>query len=129
MGHTEMLLAVAGLNQEQIEQRTGSMASGDWAGFSLAEQAAFAFARKQAISPADITPADIGQLTEKLGRERALDAIWWSSRCHFMTRVADAFQLPLEKENVFERQTDEKGPASSPKPSESTRLPDDVRGK
>jgi hypothetical protein len=27
--------------------------------------------------------------------------IWWACRCHYMTRVADAFQLPLERENVF----------------------------
>ncbi len=31
-----------------------------------------------------------------------LDVIWWACRCHYMTRVADAFQLPLERENVFE---------------------------
>jgi hypothetical protein len=36
------------------------------------------------------------------GPERAVDVIWWACRCHYMTRVADAFQLPLEKENVFE---------------------------
>jgi hypothetical protein len=46
---------------------------------------------------------DVQRLVDRLGPERALDAIWWSSRCHFMTRVADAFQLPLEKENVFQR--------------------------
>jgi len=29
-----------------------------------------------------------------------MDVIWWACRCHYMTRVADAFQLPLERENV-----------------------------
>jgi hypothetical protein len=28
--------------------------------------------------------------------------VWWSSRCHYMTKVADAFQFPLEEENPFE---------------------------
>jgi hypothetical protein len=27
--------------------------------------------------------------------------VWWTARCHYMTRVADAFQLPLERDNVF----------------------------
>jgi hypothetical protein len=35
--------------------------------------------------------------------------IWWACRCHYMTRVADAFQLPLERENVFD-----KGPPKKP---------------
>jgi hypothetical protein len=37
-----------------------------------------------------------------LGAARALDVIWWACRCHYMTRVADGFQLPLERDNVFE---------------------------
>lgn len=109
-----MLLAVAGLNQQRIDQRTESMASGDWSQFSIAEQTAFAFARKQSVSPADITQADILQLTEQFGTERALDAVWWSSRCHFMTRVADAFQLPLEQENVFEQRANDKASDQDP---------------
>ena len=39
---------------------------------------------------------------DHFGTERALDVIWWACRCHYMTRVADAFQIPLERENVFE---------------------------
>ena len=35
------------------------------------------------------------------GRERAADLVWYVSWCNYMTRVADAFQLPLEKENCF----------------------------
>jgi hypothetical protein len=30
-----------------------------------------------------------------------MDLIWYSSWVNFMTRVADAFQFPLERENVF----------------------------
>jgi hypothetical protein len=101
MGHTEMLLAVAGMDQQQIAERSQRLASGNWASFTPAEQVAFAFARKQAVAPADITSQDIQQLVDHFGPARALDAIWWSSRCHFMTRVADGLQLPLERENVF----------------------------
>jgi alkylhydroperoxidase family enzyme len=102
MGHCEMLLAVAGLDANAIAERTRSLAEGDWLKFSPADRAAFAFARKQAKAPASITDADVADLTRHFGRERALDVIWWSCRCHYMTRVADAFQLPLERDNVFQ---------------------------
>ena len=96
-----MLLAVAGLDEAQITERTRRLAMGDWSSFSAAEQVAFAFTRKVSQSPADVTAADVQELGRHFGRERALDVIWWACRCHYMTRVADAFQLPLERENVF----------------------------
>src|SRR5438270_10048366 len=101
MGHCEMLLAVAGLDSQAVTERTGRLASGDWSGFSPAERAAFAFARKQAKDPASVGPEDLQELIRHFGAERALDVVWWACRCHYMTRVADAFQLPLERENVF----------------------------
>jgi len=102
MGHCEMLLAVAGLDAKGVAERTRALAEGDWSKFSPADRAGFAFARKQARAPASITDADVADLTRPFGRERALDVIWWSCRCHYMTRVADAFQLPLERDNVFQ---------------------------
>lgn len=112
-----MLLAVAGLNQEQVAERSARLARGEWSTFTPGEQAAFAFARKQSVEPWKLDDEDIKLLVSRLGPERAIDVIWWSSRCHFMTRVADAFQLPLEKENVFQRPT-----ASAP-PTEPTTDP------
>jgi alkylhydroperoxidase family enzyme len=101
MGHCEMLLAVAGLYEKAVNERTRRLA-GDWSHFSPAEQAAFAFARKQALRPAAITDEDFAELVRHFGRERAVDVVWWACRCHYMTRVADAFQLPLERDNVFQ---------------------------
>ena len=49
-----------------------------------------------------MTAADIQELVQHFGTARTLDVIWWACRCHYMTRVADAFQLPLERDNVFE---------------------------
>jgi alkylhydroperoxidase family enzyme len=100
MGHSEMLLAVAGMKPEEISEMTRRLA-GDWAGFPPAEQAAFAFARKQALDPASITEDDIRKLEQAMGRDKAWQVIWLASRYHYMTRVADAFQLPLERENPF----------------------------
>jgi hypothetical protein len=102
MGHCEMLLAVAGLDENAISERTRHLAEGDWSAFSPGDRAAFAFARKQAREPWTITPDDVRELVGHFGPERTLDVIWWACRCHYMTRVADAFQLPLERENVFE---------------------------
>src|SRR5947209_2707519 len=99
MGHCEMLLAVAGLDQDAVTERTRKLAAGDWSSFSPAERAAFAFARKLSVQPGAITEADTAELRRHFGPELAIDVIWWACRCHYMTRVADAFQLPLEREN------------------------------
>jgi hypothetical protein len=108
MGHCEMLLAVAGLNADALAQRTRRLASGDWSGFSNAEQVAYAFAAGQARNPADVGEAQVAELVRHFGQKRALHVIWWTCRCHYMTTVADAFQLPLERENVFQSPVQQK---------------------
>lgn len=102
MGHTEMVLAVAGLDERAIGERVGRLASGDWSSFPPAERAAFLFAHRQVRDPAAVAARDVRLLVEHFGPDRALDVIWWASRCHYMTCVSDAFQLQLERENVFD---------------------------
>src|SRR2546430_16729608 len=101
MGHAEMLLAVAGLKPEEVKSLTGKLAAGDWSDFPRAQRTAFALAYKLSKDPAAFTDADRAALVEVFGRERAVDLIWYVSWCNYMTRVADAFQLPLERENCF----------------------------
>ena len=96
-----MLLAVAGLDQKALEERTRLLASRDWDTLPGYDRAAFFFAKKFSKTPCAIDNEDRGRLVAHFGRERALDVIWWASRCHYMTRVADGFQLPLERQNVF----------------------------
>lgn len=108
MGHGNMLLAVAGLKDEDVKTRTKKLALGEWDEFAPAERQAFAFAAKLSKSPADVSNSDVDGLVETFGPHRAIDVIWYSSWVNYMTRVADAFQLPLERENVF----------ASPKPAE-----------
>jgi alkylhydroperoxidase family enzyme len=103
MGHCEMLLAVAGLSDDQVKGLTKRLAEGDWSEWTPAERQGFLFARKLSLTPQAVGPADVRELVRQFGRERAADVVWWASRCHFMTRVADALQLPLETENVFKR--------------------------
>jgi len=99
MGHSEMILAVAGMRPDEVDAETRRLAAGS---ISPAEEAAFAFTRKQARDPASITEADVRELERHFGRDGAWQVIWWASRCHYMTRVADAFQFPLERDNPFE---------------------------
>jgi hypothetical protein len=103
MGHSEMLLAVAGLKAEEIKQRTQKLASGDWSDFAPAEAQAFAFAHRLTREPSAISDQDVKGLVATFGARRAVDVIWYTAWCNYMTRVADAFQLPLERENVFGR--------------------------
>lgn len=102
MGHTEMVLAVAGLDNTAIGERVRRLAGGDWSVFPPAERTAYRFAHKQAKHPAAVEPRDVRALAAVYGPDRALDVIWWAGRCHYMTCVSDAFQLPLEKVNVFD---------------------------
>src|SRR6266852_9368530 len=101
MGHTEMLLAVAGLDELGVKERAKKLASGDWSSFKPDERAGLLFARKLTRTPWAVRQADIDTLAAHLGREHALDAVWYICWCKYMTRVADAFQIPPERENVF----------------------------
>ena len=58
---------------------------------------------------------DVGGLVEAFGRHRAIDLIWRIGWCNYMTRVADAFQLPLETENVFAQPGKGKGVEGNPR--------------
>ena len=99
-----MLLAVAGLSEQQVHDKTKILADKDWSKLTPQERVAFHFAKKQAKTPWDISADDIAQLEKAFGRKRMLDVIYWACRCHYMTKVADAFQIPLETENVFMQQ-------------------------
>jgi hypothetical protein len=96
-----MLLAVAGLKEDEIKKRTKDLADGKWSVFSPAEQVAFRFGHRIAREPSLISDKDLRELVEAFGSARAMDIVWYGSWCNYMTRVADAFQLPLERENVF----------------------------
>lgn len=102
MGHSEMLLAVAGLKQDDLKLRTKNLSTADWSDFPPAERAAFGLAYKLSREPDRLTDKDRAALIGLFGENRALDLIWYSAWCNYMTRVADAFQLPLERNNVFE---------------------------
>lgn len=96
-----MLLAVAGMDQEAVTERTRALSGGDYSRFGPAERAAFEFAHKLALGDGG-SARDFQSLSKHFGHERAVDVLWWVCHCHYMTCVADAFQLPLESSNVFD---------------------------
>ena len=108
MGHSEMLLAVAGLTEQEIKTRALQLADGEWSEFSPSERIAFQFGKKLTAEPWAVSPADVSALVEAFGRHRALDLIWHVAWGNYMMRLADALQLPLETTNAF-------APMSTPK--------------
>jgi hypothetical protein len=96
-----MLLAVAGLTENAVKECTGKLASGDWSTFPPAQQLGLQLAYKLSRDPGAVSDTDVKTLVDTFGRHRALDIVWYISWCNYMTRIADAFQLQLEMENVF----------------------------
>ena len=101
MGHCEMLLEVAGLDKQEVAERTSRLASNDWSAFPAEEQRAYAYARKLSKAPWTLTTLDYRTLEQDLGPAKAMSTFWWLCRGLYMTRISDGFQLPLERENVF----------------------------
>ena len=102
MGHCEMLLEAAGLDKKAVLERTKRLAGDDWSCFPPAEQRAYAYARKLTAKPWELTAADYAILEKDSGRDKAMFTFWWLCRGLYMTRISDGFQLPLERENVFD---------------------------
>jgi len=101
MGHCEMLLEVAGLDNSQIRDRTSRLAGNDWSGFPPAEQRAYAYARKLTRTPWELNTDEYKTLAADFGDKQAMATFFWLCRGLYMTRVSDGLKLPLEKENVF----------------------------
>jgi hypothetical protein len=96
-----MTLAVAGFNDGEVKARAKLLASGEWGTIPAHERLGYRFAAKLTREPAAVTTADVAALADVFGPDRTADVIWYTAWCNYMTRVADAFQLPLERENVF----------------------------
>ena len=75
--------------------------SDDWSSFPASEQRGFEFARKLTRYPGRLTVEDIDSLKHEFGAERAIFVLMYASRCNYMTRISNGFQLTLERENVF----------------------------
>lgn len=97
-----MLLAVAGLEQLTLQEKITTLASGDWSAYPPHERAVLQLAYKASKTPADLQSGDLGTVRAYWGDLAAIDWAFHIAWCNYMTRVADAFQIPLESENVFQ---------------------------
>ncbi|HKI35100.1 MAG TPA: hypothetical protein VKA46_24805 [Gemmataceae bacterium] len=93
LGHQEMKLAVAGLKEEQI-----AALDGDWAEFTPAQRAAFAFARKITCEPNRIGDADIEGLRKHYKDLQILEMILSIAGNNSINRWKEGVGVPQSKE-------------------------------
>jgi alkylhydroperoxidase family enzyme len=103
MGHAEMLLAVAGLDEARVQDLTRRLAAQEWDSFAPLERAAFHAGWQLSRAPHEFDDAQRAALAAACGAERAVDVIWHVAWGNYMMLVADTLQLPLERENAFRR--------------------------
>jgi hypothetical protein len=101
MGHVVMTSELSGVPEHEvlrIEQAADPM-----------RKAVFAFSRKVSREPASVTRADVDALRPYLNDAQIVELVFAICRYNTMNRLADAFGVPLERENPFE-------PAPEPEP-------------
>ena len=101
MGHVEMGWELFGLNPSDVALRARLLAGNDWSSFPAHEQRAYAFARALTGKPWSVSTREIDSLKNDFGTDGAMIVIWAVSRCNYMTRVSNGFQLSLEQGNIF----------------------------
>lgn len=93
MGHVVMTSELSGVPEHDvlcIEESTDPKRT-----------AIFAFARKVSREPASVTREDVDALRPHLTDPQIVELVFSVCRYGTMNRLADAFGVPLEKENVF----------------------------
>lgn len=103
LGHQENKLLSAGLNDDRI-----AALDGDWAVFTPAEQAAFAFTRKLTYEPHLINDEDIARLKDHYTELQALEIVYFVSRYNYMNRRTDGMGLAQQADRVFKTPTSDK---------------------
>lgn len=103
MGHVVMTSELAGVPEHDvlcIEESADPK-----------RQAIFRFARKVSREPASVTREDVDALRPYLTDPQIVELVFAVCRYNTMNRLADAFGVPLEKENVFAPPAKKKGGA------------------
>ncbi len=113
MGHVVMTSAVAGVPEDDVLNI-------EIAGYEDPKRVvAFDFARKVTLRPIDVRRKDIAALQEHFTDEQIVEMVLAICRYNTMNRLADAFGVPLERENVFKRPPKPPEATEPPEPSES----------
>ena len=95
MGHVVMISAVAEIPESQILMLDDPLDE------DARRRAAFGYARKLTLTPAEIRRRDVDALREHFSEKEIVELTFQICRYNTMNRLADAFGVPLERENVF----------------------------
>ncbi|MGH7162812.1 MAG: carboxymuconolactone decarboxylase family protein [Planctomycetota bacterium] len=90
-----MTSAVAGVPEEDV------LRIEDPARHDARRRVAFAFARKLTRAPAEVTRDDVDGLRAHFSDPEIVNLVLAVCRYNTMNMLADAFSVPLERENVF----------------------------
>jgi alkylhydroperoxidase family enzyme len=101
------------------------------AGWSAAERAAFAFARKMALAAYSVTDDEVKHLTDEFGDKRVVAVVLQIAYCNFQNRLTTLLRLPVEEADTrppiavkFKKPADAKaGVPAAPRPRRGAELP------
>jgi alkylhydroperoxidase family enzyme len=93
LGHQEIKLAVAGLEEDKV-----AALDGDWERFTPAQQAAFAFARKLTYEPHALNDADIDALRKHYSDLQILEIVLSVSGNNSINRWKEGVGVPQSKD-------------------------------
>jgi alkylhydroperoxidase family enzyme len=95
MGHVVMTSELAGVPEDDV------LSIEDRAREDPMREAVFAFSRKVTRDPASVRQEDIDALRPHLSDAQIVELVFAICRYNTMNRLADAFGVPLERDNVF----------------------------
>ena len=96
MGHQEVKLAAAGLDEAKI-----AALDGDWSEFDDAQRAAFAFAKKLTFEPEAIADEDVNRLRSHYDDRQILEIAFVVGGFNGMNRWTGALKIPQEGHRVY----------------------------
>jgi len=108
MGHVVMTSELAGVPE------TAVFAMDDASAWDARQRAVLPFARKMTLRPAEIERSDVDALRPHLTDPQIVELCLAICRYNTMNRLADAFGVPLERENPFAPPPDSTPPTSKP---------------
>jgi alkylhydroperoxidase family enzyme len=119
MGHQEIKLAVAGLDEETI-----AALDGDWSEFPPARRAAFALARQLTYEPYRVGDAEIDRLRKDYTDLQILEMVFSIAGNNTINRWKEGTGVPQEKEGInFLRGVDKPPDPKRPLPIKSFLTP------
>jgi alkylhydroperoxidase family enzyme len=107
MGHQELKLARAGMNDDEI-----AALDGDWSGFPPEKRTAMELARKMTSAPHAITDADVDALRPHYSPEQILEIVQTVAGYNSTNRWTDSLGIPQD-DHFGERPTTLETPTSS----------------